>query len=49
MERIFDNTDIKDLNENFVGVFPLDKMNCFFDLKKMMKGKKISIFYFKHG
>ena len=39
MERIFDNADIKDLNENFVGVFPLDKMNCFFDLKKMMKGK----------
>ena len=40
IERIFDNADIKDLNENFVGVFPSDKMNRFFDLKKMMKGKK---------
>ena len=26
--------------KNFVGVFPSDKMNRFFDFKKMMQGKK---------
>ena len=34
IERIFNEVDIRDSNENFVGVFPSDKMNRFFDLKK---------------
>ena len=34
IERIFNAADIRDLSENFVGVFPSDRMNRFFDLKK---------------
>ena len=34
IERISNKVDIRDLNENFVGVFPSDKMNRFFDLTK---------------
>ena len=30
IERIFNKADIKDLSENFVAVFPSDKMNRFF-------------------
>ena len=39
VERIFNIVDNDDLNENFVGVFPSDLMNKYFDLTKMMKGK----------
>ena len=39
MERIFTVAGNDDINENFVGVFPSDKMNFFSDLTKMMKGK----------
>ena len=39
IERIFSMVDSDDLNTNFVGVFPSDKMNRFFDIIKMMKGK----------
>ena len=38
--EIFHKVDNKDLNQNFIGVFPSDKMNRFFDFKRMMKGKK---------
>ena len=40
IEEIFNREDNQDLLKNFVGVFPSDKMNRFFDFKKMMKGKK---------
>ena len=30
IERIFKNADNNDLDENFIGVFPSDKMNRFF-------------------
>ena len=40
IEEIFERLDNKDLNENFVGVFLSDKMNQFFDFKKMMRKKK---------
>ena len=39
IERIFNTADNDDLNENFVGVFPSDKMKRVFDIMKMMKGK----------
>ena len=39
--EIFDKLDNKDLDENFVGVFPSDKMNRFFDFKKMRRKKSI--------
>ena len=39
IERIFIKADNNDLDENFVGGFPSDKMNRFFDFKRMMKGK----------
>ena len=49
IERIFNEADIRDLSENFVGVFPSDKINRFFDLKKNDERKKISIFDCKYG
>ena len=44
IEEIFNRADNQDLLKNFLGGFPSDKMNKFFDIKKMMKGKKILIF-----
>ena len=40
IEEIFNKASNSDLLQNFVGVFPSDKMNKFLDFKKMMKGKK---------
>ena len=40
IEQIFNKTNNSDMLQNFVGVFPCDKMNKFLDFKKMMKGKK---------
>ena len=40
IEEIFNKANNSDLLQNFVGVFPSDKMNNFLDFKKMMKGKK---------
>ena len=40
IEEIFNRANNQDLLKNFVGVFPSDKMNRFFNFKKMMKGKK---------
>ena len=40
IEEIFNRADNQDILKNFVGVFPSDKMNKFFDFKKMMKAKK---------
>ena len=40
IEEIFNRADNQNLLKNFVGVFPSDKMNRFFDFKKMMKRKK---------
>ena len=40
IEEIFNKVNNSDLLQNFVGVFPSDKMNKFLDFKKMMKGKK---------
>ena len=40
IEEIFNTAYNSDLLQNFVGVFPSDKMNKFLDFKKMMKGKK---------
>ena len=39
IEEIFTKAYNSDLLQNFVGVFPSDKMNKFSDFKKMMKGK----------
>ena len=36
IEEIFNRADSQDLLKNFVGVSPSDKMNRFFDFKKMM-------------
>ena len=44
IERIFNEADIRDLSENFVGVIPSDKMNRFFDFKKNDEKEMISIF-----
>ena len=40
IEEIFNRGDNQDLLKSFLGVFPSDKMNRFFDFKKIMKGKK---------
>ena len=42
IEEIINKANNSDLLQNFVGVFPSDKMNKFLDFKKMMKGKKYS-------
>ena len=43
IEEIFNKANNSDLLQNFVGVFPSDKMKKFLDFKKMMKGKKYPI------
>ena len=40
IERVFKMIDNNDSDDNFMGVFPSNKMNKFFDVTKMMKGKK---------
>ena len=40
IEEIFNKASNSDLVQNFVGVFPSDKINTFLDFKKMMKGKR---------
>ena len=40
IKEIFNKANNGDLLQNFVGVFPSDKMNKFLDFKKMMQGKK---------
>ena len=40
IEEIFNKAKNSDLLQNFVGVFPCDKMNKFLDFKKIIKGKK---------
>ena len=40
IEEIFNRVDNSDSLQNFVGVFPSNKMNKFLDFKKMMKGMK---------
>ena len=40
IERVFKTIDNNNLDENFVGVFPSNNINKFFDIAKMMKGKK---------
>ena len=40
IEEIFNKANNNDLLQNFVDVFPSDKMNKFLGFKKMMKGKK---------
>ena len=40
LKKFFNKANNIDLLQNFVGVFPSDKMNKFLDFKKMMKGKK---------
>ena len=40
IERIFNEIDNADLNNNFLGVFPSNKINKFISLKKMMVDRK---------
>ena len=40
IEEIFNMANNSDLHQNFVGVFPSDKINKFLEFNKMMKGKK---------
>ena len=39
--EIFNKANNSDLLQNFVDVFPSDKINKFLDFKKMMMGKNI--------
>ena len=40
IERTFNEIDDADLNDNFLGVFPSDKIKKFISFKKMMVGRK---------
>ena len=39
-EKVFKEINNKDININFLGVFPSDKINKFIMFEKMMRGKK---------
>ena len=39
IEKIFKEINNEDINENFLGVFPSDKINKFIMFEKMMPGK----------
>ena len=49
IKKLFKEINNDDLHENFLGVYPSDKINKFIMSEKMMPGKKISFFSFKHG
>ena len=40
IEKLFKETNNDDLNENFLGVYPSDKINKFIMFEKMIPGKK---------
>ena len=40
MEKVFKEINNEDINKNFLGVFPSDKINKFIMFKKLMPGKK---------
>ena len=40
MEKVFKEINNEDINKNFLGVFPSDKINKFIMFEKMMPGKK---------
>ena len=39
-EKVFNEINNEDINKNFLGVFPSDKINKFIMFEKMMPGKK---------
>ena len=49
LKNHFKKINNDDLNKNFLGVYPSDKMNLFIKFEKMMPGKKISFLDFKQG
>ena len=48
IEKLFKEINNDDLNEDFLGVYPCDKIRKFIMFEKMMPGKK-SFLDFKHG
>ena len=40
IKKLFKEINNDDLNENFIGVYPSDKINKFIMFEKMMPGKK---------
>ena len=40
IEKVFKEINNKDINKNFLEVFPSDKINKFLMIEKMMPGKK---------
>ena len=40
IEKVFKEINNEDINKNFLGVFPSDKINKFIMFEKMMLGKK---------
>ena len=40
LERVFKDVNNADINENFLGVFPLNKINRFVMFEKIMPNKK---------
>ena len=41
IEKLFKKINSDDLNENFLGVYPSDKINKFIMFEKMMPGKNL--------
>ena len=40
IERVFKNFNNVDLDDNFLGIYPSDKINKFIDLGRMIKERK---------
>ena len=40
IERVFKNFNNGDLDDNFLGDYPFDKINKFIDFGRVMKGRK---------
>ena len=48
IEKIFKEINNKGINENFLGVFPSDKINKFIMFEKVMPAKKITVHNLKY-
>ena len=48
IEKVFKGINNEDINENFFGVFPSDKINKFIRFEKMMPEKKTPVHNLKY-
>ena len=49
IKRVFNDFNNEYLNDNFLGVYPSNKINKFIDFNRMMKGRKYPFFIANTG